>query len=241
MQTIYNVPRDKRWLGCFATVQLYRQQFPRNKTKMNQYRLVTTALIKLIRLANHAWIIVPLSVLRLVRFVNKPLLQCICPNLDPVEQYRRLLWPLTGKALEDSTSPQFQALEWSANTDTHGAMDSSQVCSRTVVLAFRGESWPDQSNFLSHDNICQRNTENAGIQCNERNQVTSICLPNNHLQSKIPSEIKVFSSLGILYLKVQRYQLIAARVTFSLAAFATSGFVAQCDCRRAARVHCQCH
>ena len=63
MQTIYNVPRDKRWLGCFATVQLYRQQFPRNKTKMNQYRLVITVLMKLIRLANHVWIIVTLSVL----------------------------------------------------------------------------------------------------------------------------------------------------------------------------------
>jgi hypothetical protein len=52
---------------------------------------------------------------------------CICPNLDPMEQYRRLLWPLSGKALEDYTSLQFQALEWIAHTDIHGAMESSQV------------------------------------------------------------------------------------------------------------------
>jgi Leucine-rich repeat (LRR) protein len=51
---------------------------------------------------------------------------------------------------------------------------------------------------LSNGNVGQWNTENAGIQCNESNQVTSIRLSNNHLQGKIPSEIKVFSSLGIL-------------------------------------------
>jgi hypothetical protein len=106
---------------------------------------------------------------------------CICPNLDPMEQDRRLLWPLSGKALEDSTSLQFQALEWIANTDTHGAMVSSQViqeryAATLLYFAFRGKSWHDRSSFLSNGNVGQWNTENAGIQCNESNQVTSIRL-----------------------------------------------------------------
>ena len=107
---------------------------------------------------------------------------CICPNLDPMEQFRRLLWPLSGTTLEDSTSPQFQALEWIANTNgAHGDMDSTRVIQERYVaallyFAFRGDAWLDRNNFLSKDNICQWNTETAGIHCNESNQVTSIRL-----------------------------------------------------------------
>jgi len=109
---------------------------------------------------------------------------CQCPNLDPVEQLSRLVRPISGEALEDSTSPQFQALEWIVNVDPAKLSvghDSAQVIKQryavaVLYFAFGGKTWTEQYNFLSGDSVCLWNDDEAGIQCNDSDEITSIRL-----------------------------------------------------------------
>ena len=109
---------------------------------------------------------------------------CSCPNLDRVEQFRRLLQPISGEALEDSSSPQFQALKWIAHADPAKlsvGQDSSQVIQQRYVaavlyFALGGETWTDQYNFLSANKTCEWLVNKDGIQCDDRDEVISIHL-----------------------------------------------------------------
>ena len=108
---------------------------------------------------------------------------CACPNLDPFEQFRRLLQPLSGEALEDSTSPQFQALEWITNIDpaklSVGQDSTFEIQQRYVAavlyFALGGETWTEQYNFLSADSVCLWNRQQcwAGMSRWQRNYINS--------------------------------------------------------------------
>lgn len=109
---------------------------------------------------------------------------CTCPNLDPVEQFNRLVRPISGEALEDSTSPQFRALEWIANLDPAKLSvgeDSAEVIQQRYVaavlyFALGGTQWTDTFNFLSADKACLWNVDKLGIHCDEWDEITSIRL-----------------------------------------------------------------
>lgn len=109
---------------------------------------------------------------------------CTCPNLDEVERFNRLLRPISGDAIDDSASPQFQALNWIANIDPAGLsveQDSAPLIRQRYVaavlyFAMGGESWTDQRNFLSAVKTCLWNVDAYGIGCDALDGVTSFRL-----------------------------------------------------------------
>jgi hypothetical protein len=100
---------------------------------------------------------------------------CTCPNLDSLQLFSRLLRPVSGNAISDSRSPQFQALNWIANVDSARLsveQDSHEVIRQRFVAAvlyfsLGGESWTDQRNFLSTNHACLWNDDENGLGCNE--------------------------------------------------------------------------
>jgi hypothetical protein len=79
------------------------------------------------------------------------------------------------EALQDESSPQFQALRWLANNDTAVLdLDSTPpvILVERYVLAMlyfatSGEGWEDQRNFLSGRSVCEWNDGSRGAICNE--------------------------------------------------------------------------
>jgi hypothetical protein len=88
------------------------------------------------------------------------------------------------EALQDDSSPQFQALRWLANDDT-AVLDLESTPTVIIVeqyvlavlyFATRGEGWGDQLNFLSASSVCEWNNGSKGVSCNEDDLVVALFL-----------------------------------------------------------------
>jgi hypothetical protein len=94
------------------------------------------------------------------------------PTVEPgnVEQFRELLYPLSGESLNDRTSPQFQAFSWAVSDTTVRSPEDieARYLAATVYYSLGGETWPDQYNFLSLDDVCMWNdVDDKGIICTD--------------------------------------------------------------------------
>jgi hypothetical protein len=91
------------------------------------------------------------------------------PTPSPItfrsEVFHDFLAPISGELLSDTTSPQFQALNWLANNDaanmTIGVDSEAAIKTRYVAAvlyyAFGGENWTNNFRFLSDRETCSWN------------------------------------------------------------------------------------
>jgi hypothetical protein len=97
-----------------------------------------------------------------------------CTRLDCLAEILLQNEVLDAEALQEDSSPQFQALRWLANEDT-AVLDLDST--PTVILVQRyvlavlyfatsGEAWRDEGNFLSASSVCMWNNGERGVFCN---------------------------------------------------------------------------
>jgi hypothetical protein len=88
------------------------------------------------------------------------------------------------EALQDDSSPQFRALRWLTNEDT-AVLDLDSTPTMILVeryvlavlyFATSGESWLTELHFLSASSVCEWNTGERGVVCNEDDSVGEINL-----------------------------------------------------------------
>jgi hypothetical protein len=100
---------------------------------------------------------------------------------------------LDAEALQDDSSPQFQALGWLANDDTAVLdLDSTspvilveQYLLALLYFATSGEGWLDQLNFLSASSVCGWNNRDRGVSCNGDDLVVRLNLGKSKHQEVI--------------------------------------------------------
>ncbi len=131
--------------------------------------------------------------------------------VDTVKEFIISLFPLSETALEDTTSPQFRALEWIAedimdNRLLRGRqlqeLDSEVIQRWTLAVFFfatggdsvgnaTAPSWISALGWLELPNEC----EWSFIVCNEAGRLTELSIEDNALTGTIPPEIGLFDSL----------------------------------------------
>lgn len=94
------------------------------------------------------------------------------PVVEPgnVTQFRELLYPLSGEALDDPQSPQARAFNWiTSETVARSPEDiEARYVSATVYYSLGGEAWVSQYNFLSQNDVCTWNDAgDNGILCTD--------------------------------------------------------------------------
>jgi hypothetical protein len=107
-----------------------------------------------------------------------------CTSMDCLAEILLQNEGADAEALQDDSSPQFQALRWLANDDT--AVLDLDSTSRAILVerfvlamlyfATRGEGWGDQRNFLSASSVCEWNTGSTGVLCNRDDLVVRLVL-----------------------------------------------------------------
>jgi len=116
---------------------------------------------------------------------------CTCPGPSPDGEdsfaaFQNVLQPISGDALNDVSTPQFQALNWIANEDAaklspgDTAVETRYVAA-VLYYALEGSGWLDNYSFLSEGNICTWNQNGAdgfvfGINCSSDGTVESLRL-----------------------------------------------------------------
>jgi hypothetical protein len=113
------------------------------------------------------------------------------PVIEPgnVEQFRELLYPLSGELLNDSTSPQSQAFIWAASDTTARSPEDieARYLVATVYYSLGGETWGNQYNFLSLDDLCMWNdVDNNGIICTD-GEISELFLGKSIIRHRIVS------------------------------------------------------
>lgn len=105
------------------------------------------------------------------------------PEIPPqdVEYLFKLLLPISGNdgLTDDPESPQFKSFLWVAQ-DSALRNDPDDVIilryvAAVVYYSLGGETWTNQYNFLSHDELCSWNDQGSGILCSN-NEVYEIQL-----------------------------------------------------------------
>jgi hypothetical protein len=107
-----------------------------------------------------------------------------CTRLDCLAEILLQHEVLGAEALQDDSSPQFNALRWLANEDTAVLdLDSTPtviLVERYVLAVFyyatSGGGWRDQRNFLSASSLCEWNNEEGGVDCDGDGLVVSLFL-----------------------------------------------------------------
>jgi hypothetical protein len=91
---------------------------------------------------------------------------------------------LFDQALQDLSSPQYEALDWMTNkdsTDLQFTLSEDELVERFVVLVFYfatgGESWSDQAGFrIPLTETCSWNSGELGVVCNNEGSVVEFVL-----------------------------------------------------------------
>jgi hypothetical protein len=91
---------------------------------------------------------------------------------------------LFDQALQDLSSPQYEAFDWMTNndsTDLQSTLSVDELVERFVLVllyfATGGESWEDQAGFLIPFNThCSWNSGELGVVCNDEGSVVTIDL-----------------------------------------------------------------
>jgi hypothetical protein len=132
-----------------------------------------------------------------------------CTSLDCLAEILLQNEVADAEALQDDSSPQFQALRWLANNDT-AVLDLDRtspaiLVERYVLAVFyfttSGEGWGDQHNFLSGTSVCEWNTGSKGVLCNRDEMVADLDLrKSKHGEVIDPSEVGEHPSLTKLSL-----------------------------------------
>jgi len=128
-------------------------------------------------------------------------------------------------------SPQFKALHWLANEDVlQYTPDTDQAVKKiiqryaltTLYFATNGEQWTDGLNFLSQNDECDWNDEEAGGSlfkgvghCNEEGDITSLALWSNNLDGG--------KWLGVAYNSCAQDMLYS--LTYPSSSLASSSFI----------------
>jgi hypothetical protein len=136
------------------------------------------------------------------------------PTPSPItlrsEVFQDFLAPISGELLNDTTSPQFQALNWLANNDaanmTIGVDSEAAIKTRYVAAvlyyAFGGDNWTNNYKFLSDRETCSWNqrfgSDYHGINCSSDGTAQSFHMPANNLVGSIPREIGYYTNLNDL-------------------------------------------
>jgi hypothetical protein len=119
-----------------------------------------------------------------------------CTRLDCFAEILMQNEVLDAEALQDDSSPQFQALGWLANDDT-AVLDLDSTSPVILVeryllavlcFASSGEGWLDQLNFLSASSVCGWNDGDdgdTGVFCNVGNVVVRLDLGKSKHQEVI--------------------------------------------------------
>jgi hypothetical protein len=120
------------------------------------------------------------------------------------------LEPLTGSRIREKGTPEEGAMEWLANKDPlqldfeKTSLDElvQRYVLATLYFATNGESWSQQYNFLSTDHVCLWHTfeQDAGVTCNDNNDVTSIKLDGIGMMGLIPPDLALIHPLHTLSL-----------------------------------------
>jgi hypothetical protein len=95
------------------------------------------------------------------------------PGIDRIELFRKALVSVSGETLYDKDSPQYQALDWIANTDpakisvsdSNPEIIKQRYVAAVLYFALGGNNWTDKYNFLTGDSICEWHNESSGIIC----------------------------------------------------------------------------
>lgn len=111
------------------------------------------------------------------------------PIIEPgnVEQFRELLYPLSGQALTDPTSPQSQAFNWAVSDTTVRSPEDieARYLAATIYYSLGGETWPNQYNFLSQDDVCMWNdVDDNGIICTD-GEISELSLGKSIIRHQI--------------------------------------------------------
>jgi hypothetical protein len=145
-------------------------------------------------------------------------LQCdfngIDPNItklsdDALERYEVLLKIFAAQVVPDFTAPVNPddyctptnlALIWLASDDEVSLYSEEQLINRYILVilhvAMNGSGWVNSMDWLSSSTECQW----FGVWCDDEGKITVLNLPDNGLESTIPSEIGLLSGLQVLYL-----------------------------------------
>jgi hypothetical protein len=120
------------------------------------------------------------------------------------------LEPLTGSRIREKGTPEEGAMEWLVNTDPlqldfeKTSLDElvQRYVLATLYFATNGKSWNQQYNFLSMDHVCLWHTfeQDAGVTCNDNNDVTSIKLDGIGMTGSIPPDLALIHPLHTLSL-----------------------------------------
>jgi hypothetical protein len=118
-------------------------------------------------------------------------MDCTCANPVVLKQTRNVSRTLSGNAVDDPSSPQFAALEWTARDASNRVSSETNAGSNlelerrylaaTLYYSLGGDNWTDSYSFLSPDHVCRWNGFDEeqrfqGIGCNEQEQIKSISL-----------------------------------------------------------------
>jgi len=88
--------------------------------------------------------------------------------------------PIFGDILSNQSTPQFEALQWLADTDPANlSVDNTPLFSlqarfivATLYFATNGVSWTNQCNFLTASDVCDWNAvDGKGVECTDVDQI----------------------------------------------------------------------
>lgn len=123
-------------------------------------------------------------------------------------------------SLDDSSTPQWAALQWLVKKDRADGLDLVKDVARkearyslaVLFYSTEGESrWTDKFNFLSGEHECDWNGEvdidddaggrqkvRAGVICDDNRNIIELAMINNQIRGQLPSELSALSGLKSL-------------------------------------------
>lgn len=117
---------------------------------------------------------------------------------------------ISGKVFDDSSTPQYKAAWWMAQSDPAlidvdgNAADFDVITQRYVMtllwFSTGGESWTVQAGFMTEESACSWSSGRIGVECDSAGLITGLEMGNNNLNGTMPFEIEYLVNLEILNL-----------------------------------------
>jgi hypothetical protein len=102
--------------------------------------------------------------------------------------------PNGGAALRDSTSPQYQAMEWIRTPNNQGIYSDRIFLQRyalaTLYYSTGGDQWTDSDDWLSETTECDWfSSSSLSRICDDDGNIVELNLADNNLRGKVPPEL----------------------------------------------------
>ena len=122
---------------------------------------------------------------------------------DPLYQLIVNAFPSGESALQDTSSAQYEALQWLGSSANNGIeTDEERLLQRyalaTLFYATTGDSWASNELWLSSDDECMwfSSTTKSSGHCDAGGKYIELNLRDNNLDGSVPPEIALLSDLS---------------------------------------------